>query len=136
MIYPDPRTLETESRPRLRLVPASPAAAASRTPSAAATTAPFGRPGAAADLLTDEELAARTGLTPRQAQVARMLVWRLTNREIGERLGLSESTVRRHVEGVFVRLGVAGRRAVGDAIAERIQVRTCRQREASSHAKE
>ncbi len=48
-------------------------------------------------------------LTPRQAQVADLLEDGLRNHEIGERLGISPHTVRRHVEEILRRLGVANR---------------------------
>jgi DNA-binding CsgD family transcriptional regulator len=49
-------------------------------------------------------------LTPRQKQVAFLLVLRLSNREIAERLAISEHTVKRHVEMVLLKLGVGSRR--------------------------
>jgi DNA-binding CsgD family transcriptional regulator len=55
---------------------------------------------------------ARLGLTRREAQVARLLARRATNREIAEQLGMSPHTVRHHAENVFVKLGVHSRRAV------------------------
>jgi DNA-binding NarL/FixJ family response regulator len=69
-------------------------------------------PAIGAESLGVEQVARRAGLSPRQTEVALLLVRRLTNREIAERLGLRESTVRRHVEAVFMRLGISGRRQV------------------------
>ena len=68
-------------------------------------------------LAQDQEVAsapslARLGLTRREAQVARLLARRATNREIAEQLGMSPHTVRHHVENVFAKLGVHSRRAV------------------------
>jgi DNA-binding CsgD family transcriptional regulator len=54
-------------------------------------------------------------MTPRQLEVAEGLVDGLTNSELSERFGISEHTVRRHVEGVFLYLGVGSRE---DAAAE------------------
>lgn len=48
-------------------------------------------------------------LTPRQAQVADLIQDGLRNQEISERLGISPHTVRRHVEEILRRLGVANR---------------------------
>jgi DNA-binding CsgD family transcriptional regulator len=48
-------------------------------------------------------------LTPRQVQVADLLQDGLRNHEISERLGISPHTVRRHVEEILRRLGVANR---------------------------
>ena len=55
--------------------------------------------------------ALRLGLTPRQAQVAVLLVDGLTNEQIASRLGLSPGTVRKHLEGIFERLDVSSRSA-------------------------
>ena len=63
--------------------------------------------------LSDEEIRARYGLTPRQLEVARLLAEGLTNGEIAESLGTSYYTARNHAEQVLRRLGVASRAAVG-----------------------
>jgi DNA-binding NarL/FixJ family response regulator len=55
-------------------------------------------PGSAAAELTDREL-----------QVLRRIAEGLSNREIGEQLGISESTVKSHVNGLLGKLGVADR---------------------------
>jgi DNA-binding CsgD family transcriptional regulator len=60
---------------------------------------------------------ARLGLTRREAQVARLLARRATNREIAEQLGMSPHTVRHHTENVFAKLGVHSRRALGAQLA-------------------
>lgn len=48
-------------------------------------------------------------LTAREADVARLMCERLTNRQISERLGLSAFTVRNHLVEVFRKLGVRDR---------------------------
>ncbi len=53
-----------------------------------------------------------TLLTTREDEVARLLAIRLSNREIASRLGISEHTVRHHVERVLAKLGVDSRRRV------------------------
>jgi DNA-binding CsgD family transcriptional regulator len=60
-----------------------------------------------------EELSlARFGLTRREAQIARLLARRATNREIAEQLDVSPHTVRHHVENIFAKLGVHSRRSI------------------------
>jgi len=56
---------------------------------------------------------ARFGLTRREAQIARLLARRATNREIAEQLDVSRHTVRHHVENIFAKLGVHSRRSIG-----------------------
>ncbi|MDN5917782.1 MAG: LuxR C-terminal-related transcriptional regulator [Pseudonocardia sp.] len=51
------------------------------------------------------------GLTPREVEVLRLVATGATNREIADRLIISEKTVARHVSNIFTRLGVASRAA-------------------------
>ncbi|WP_341358287.1 HD domain-containing phosphohydrolase [Georgenia sp. M64] len=51
------------------------------------------------------------GLTDRQVQVLRLLTRGLTNREIGDRLGVSPRTAEHHVQDIYVRIGVSTRPA-------------------------
>lgn len=51
----------------------------------------------------------RTRLTPREAEVARLLAEAESNRTIAQRLGISERTVEHHVESILSRLGVRSR---------------------------
>lgn len=51
-------------------------------------------------------LRSRFGLTPREAQVARLLAMGLSNDEVGERLHISPHTVRSHGERIFRKLDV------------------------------
>jgi ATP/maltotriose-dependent transcriptional regulator MalT len=55
--------------------------------------------------------AAAPGFTTREAEVLAHLGLGLSNREIGERLFISEHTVARHLRQVFVKLGVSSRTA-------------------------
>ena len=58
---------------------------------------------------TPPELA-RAGITPRELEVLRCVVQRLSNREIAERLVVSSRTVESHVSALLAKLGVTGRR--------------------------
>jgi DNA-binding CsgD family transcriptional regulator len=61
--------------------------------------------------LTEQDVMA-LGLTSRQAQVALLLADGYTNAAIAQKLGVADSTVRRHMEAIFDRLGVRSRAAV------------------------
>jgi DNA-binding NarL/FixJ family response regulator len=50
-------------------------------------------------------------LTPRQWQLMRLVDSGLGNRQIARRLGVSENTVRKHLENIYGRLGVTSRTA-------------------------
>ena len=58
----------------------------------------------------------RLGLTRREAQVARLLARRATNREIAEQLDVSPHTVRHHVENIFAKLGIHSRRFIASQL--------------------
>ncbi len=55
--------------------------------------------------------AAAHGLTPREAEVLRLLVEGRSDREIGAALFISPRTVMRHVTGILAKLGVDNRTA-------------------------
>lgn len=48
-------------------------------------------------------------LTPRENEVLQQMAQGLTNKEIGERLFISEKTVKNHITNIFQKLGVADR---------------------------
>jgi len=48
-------------------------------------------------------------LTPRETQVLQLMLRRLSNKEIGDLLGVSERTARFHVSNIFAKLHVCGR---------------------------
>ena len=57
-------------------------------------------------------------LSRREKEVLALLVERLTNREIGERLFISTATVKRHAHNIYEKLNVKSRReAVTKAVA-------------------
>ena len=51
-------------------------------------------------------------LSPREAEVVALVAQGATNREIAQRLFLSEKTVERHLAHIFAKLGVSSRSAV------------------------
>jgi DNA-binding CsgD family transcriptional regulator len=55
-------------------------------------------------------LRTRYNLTDREAEVARLLFQRLSNREISRVLGISPHTARHHTENVLIKVGVNSRR--------------------------
>ena len=48
-------------------------------------------------------------LTPREIEIVKMMAEGLRNRAIGERLGISEGTVKVHLHNVYEKLGLDGR---------------------------
>ena len=57
----------------------------------------------------DRELRGEPNLTPRQWEVLRRVAAGASNLQIARALGLSEATVRKHLENVFLRLDVQSR---------------------------
>ena len=50
-----------------------------------------------------------TLLTKREEEVARLVAAGLSNREVSEKLGLSQHTVKNYLSGVFEELGISNR---------------------------
>ena len=82
-----------------------------------APVAVWGAPGVAlvsvardAGVPSAEAAARALGLTPREAEVARLLADRLTNAELAGALGISAHTARHHTQRVMQKLGVDSRR--------------------------
>jgi LuxR family transcriptional regulator, maltose regulon positive regulatory protein len=61
----------------------------------------------------------RAGLTSREIEVLRLVAEGLSNRQLAERLILSEHTVHRHLANVYAKLGVSSRAAAVALVAQR-----------------
>lgn len=57
----------------------------------------------------DEQRQAELGITPRELEILRLIAAGLSNREIAERLFVSENTVKTHSSRVFDKLGARRR---------------------------
>ena len=51
----------------------------------------------------------RTSLTAREQEIAALIAEGLSNQQIGLRLFISENTVKKHVKGIFQKMGVSNR---------------------------
>ena len=60
-------------------------------------------------LRRDRELRGEPNLTPRQWEILRRVATGASNAQIARTLGLSEATVRKHLENIFLRLNVMSR---------------------------
>ncbi len=60
-------------------------------------------------LRRQHELDGQPKLTPRQWEILRRVSLGSSNAQIGRMLGLSEATVRKHLENIFLRLHAASR---------------------------
>jgi len=56
-----------------------------------------------------ESFIARTGLSPREIDVLRSLVKGISNRQIGNELGVEEVTIKLHLRRIYKKVGVANR---------------------------
>ena len=79
----------------------------------------FGRPSETVIVIEPakpEEIAwlnvAAYGLSPREEEVLRLVVRGLSNRQISQRLFISENTVQRHLSNIFEKVGVRSRKAL------------------------
>ncbi|SNR59703.1 transcriptional regulator, LuxR family [Haloechinothrix alba] len=75
----------------------------------------------AAELSGRSRASAPGGLTAREVDVLRLVATGASNREVADRLVLSEKTVARHLSNIFAKLGVASR-AAATAYAYRHQL--------------
>jgi DNA-binding NarL/FixJ family response regulator len=78
-----------------------------------------GRSASVADA-TPAALASALGLTPREAEILSWVVQGKTNPEIGTILGIQLTTVKKHLESTFVKLGVENRTAAVTLALEKI----------------
>ncbi len=91
----------------IRIVPADVGERTGDGPGVVFLVAPEGAPGVDATELTD-----RLGLTPMQARVVALVARGLSNREVGEQLGSSVETVRKHLTAAYQKTGVMNRAGV------------------------
>jgi DNA-binding CsgD family transcriptional regulator len=59
------------------------------------------------------------GLTQRELDIVRLVARRLSNKEIGARLGISDRTVGTHLANIFGKTAIRDRTLLGDAARER-----------------
>lgn len=71
--------------------------------------APREEPRAAAPFAADGERVAALGVTPRELEVLGLIAQGLSNREIGERIFVSENTVKTHSSRLFDKLDARNR---------------------------
>lgn len=58
------------------------------------------------------------GLTAREAEIARLVALRRSNKAIGKELGISPRTVSTHLSNIFQKLDLTSRAALGDRVRE------------------
>jgi DNA-binding NarL/FixJ family response regulator len=72
---------------------------------------------------SEEEAPDDDGLTPREIQVAQLVANGLVNKQIADRLGISEHTVATHIRRIFTKLGVDTRAAMVSVLSPLLLVR-------------
>ena len=73
------------------------------------------------DIGVIETISLSLKLTAREAEVLYWVVKGKTNRDIGEIVGSSPATVKKHLERVYVKLGVETRTAAAGVAMQRIR---------------
>jgi DNA-binding NarL/FixJ family response regulator len=71
----------------------------------------FARLGLSSPASAPTQMTLPGGLTSREAEVLRQVAGGASNREVGNKLWISEATVRRHLANIFWKLGVSSRTA-------------------------
>jgi DNA-binding NarL/FixJ family response regulator len=84
-----------------------------------AAEALFGRLGLSQPASAQTHLPLPAGLTNREAEVLRLVAGGASNRQVGDRLSISEATVRRHLANIFRKLDVSSRTAASAWAHER-----------------
>lgn len=87
-----------------------------------AFAAVFGPASPRHDAGDEGELVPGSGLTPREVAVARLIASGHSNKEVGEALGISPHTARRHTERVYRKLGVSNRARLAHLLSSRAAV--------------
>ena len=64
---------------------------------------------APAEFIRDDQKVAELGITPRELEILELIAQGLSNKEIGERVFVSENTVKTHSSRVFDKLGAKRR---------------------------
>jgi DNA-binding CsgD family transcriptional regulator len=67
------------------------------------------RPGGSADLVLSPEFAERYGISNRERDIIAMIVQGHTNRIIGERLFISDRTVKNHISSIYRKTGASNK---------------------------
>jgi DNA-binding CsgD family transcriptional regulator len=118
------RTISDEERIRTRLLleiaqPVLASSAVYRAQLARRSLKLDGRPAPSSALAGEDaaRLRDRYGLTLREIEVIRLLLRGESNREIADRLNISEHTARHHTENVLGKLGVRSRAAIPRAVS-------------------
>ena len=68
------------------------------------------------------EPVASLGLTARELQVTELVVSAAANKEIADRLGISEKTVKQHLTNIFEKVGVSSRLELARFAVERLKL--------------
>lgn len=92
------------------------------TPQLSIATDPIAkRTGTPTSIPSVDELGSELGLTEREAQVTRLLVWGDSNKAIARKLAIQTGTVRKHVEHILRKFGAPSRRAVTQRVLHLVE---------------
>lgn len=71
----------------------------------------------------DETLMAKLDLTNREREIINLLIEGFTKREVGDRLFISEFTVKTHIQNIYAKLGVSNRVELTNYIKDQLAAR-------------